>query len=109
MTSMLSWDTIQSNALVFSKRWKDAQNEKSESQSFIRDFLVIFGIDDAAEAGRFENPALREESRGFMDYFMPKKIAIEMKSKGKNLNEAYKQLKDYIVHLPAEEMPELQI
>jgi len=104
---MLTWDTLQSNALAFSLRWKDAKNEKSEAQSFVRDFLAIFGIDDAAAVGRFENPALKEEGRGFMDYFLPKKIAIEMKSKGKDLSEAYKQLKDYIVHLPAEEMPEL--
>ena len=73
----------------------------------LRDFLAIFGIDDAAAVGRFENPATREESRGFMDYFLPKKIALEMKSKGKDLNEAYKQLKDYTVHLPADEMPEI--
>ena len=104
---MLTWDTIQSNALAFAIRWKDAKNEKSEAQMFVRDFLAIFGIDDAAAVGRFENPAARDESRGFMDYFMPKKIAIEMKSKGKDLNEAYKQLKDYIVHLSADEMPEL--
>jgi hypothetical protein len=104
---MLTWDNIQSNALAFSIRWKDAKNEKSEAQSFVRDFLAIFGIDDAAAVGRFENPALRDESRGFMDYFLPKNIAIEMKTKGKDLSEAYKQLKEYIVHLPAEKMPEL--
>jgi len=104
---MLTWDDIQSNALAFAIRWKDAKNEKSEAQMFVRYFLSIFGIDDAAAVGRFENPALKEEGRGFMDYFLPKKIAIEMKSQGKDLNEAYKQLKDYIVHLPADEMPEL--
>ena len=104
---MLSWNHVQSNAVAFALRWKDAKNEKSEAQSFIRDFLAIFGIDDAATSGRFENPATREEGRGFMDYFLPKKIAIEMKSKGKDLNEAYKQLKEYTVHLPSDEMPEL--
>jgi hypothetical protein len=30
-----------------------------------------------------------------------------MKTKGKDLNKAYEQLKDYIIHLPAEEMPDL--
>jgi hypothetical protein len=104
---MLTWDAIQSNAFAFSKRWKDGKNEKSESQMFVRDFLAIFGIEDPAAVGRFENPALREESHGFMDYFLPKKIAIEMKSKGKDLAEAYKQLKEYVVHLSVDEMPEL--
>ena len=103
----LSWDTIQSNAVAFTKRWQDARNEKSEAQSFVRDFLAVFGVEDAAAVGRFENPATREETRGFMDYFLPQKIAIEMKSRGKDVGDAYKQLKDYTVHLPAGEMPEL--
>ena len=30
----LSWDEIQANAVVFSKRWKDASNEEASGQSF---------------------------------------------------------------------------
>ena len=104
---MLTWEAIQSNAVAFALRWKNANNEKSEAQMFVRDFLEVFGVD--VTVGRFENPATKEESRGFMDYFLPKKIAIEMKSKGKDLTIAYKQLKDYIVHLPGNEMPELMM
>jgi len=103
----LSWEIIHANATAFQKRWKDKRSEKSEAQSFVRDFLAVFGVEDAAAVGRFEDPALRESGRGWMDYFWPKQIAIEMKSKGKDLDEAYKQLKDYVVHLPVEEMPEL--
>ena len=76
---MFTWEAIQSNAVAFAIRWEDAKNEKSEAQMFVREFLEIFGMD--ATIGRFENPAAKEESRGFMDYFLPKKIAIEMKSK----------------------------
>lgn len=103
----LSWDEIQQNAITFSKRWKDGFDEKSEAQSFVRDFLRVFGVEDAAAVGRFEERAQRDSGRGFMDYFWPKKIAIEMKSKGRNLNHAYAQLVDYLSHLPEEEMPEL--
>ena len=103
----LSWDAIQANALAFSKRWKDGHDEKSEAQSFVRDFLAVFGVEDASIVGRFEERALRETGRGFMDYFWAKKIAIEMKSRGKNLADAYEQLKDYVFHLKADEMPEL--
>ena len=103
----LSWDEIQAKALAFSKRWKDASDEKSEAQSFLRDFLAVFGVDDAAAVGTFEEKALRESGRGWMDYFWPKQIAIEMKSKGKDLNTAYDQLKDYVLHLSAEDMPDL--
>ena len=104
---MLTWDAIQSNAFAFAKRWQNAKREKSESQSFVRDFLTIFGIEDVVAVGGLENHATQEESYGFIDCFLPKKIAIEMKSKGKDLQEAYTQLKKYVIHLPAEEMPEL--
>ena len=61
---MLTWDILQSNALAFSLRWKDADSEKSEAQSFIRDFLAIFGIVDAAAIGRFENPVHYNRTTG---------------------------------------------
>jgi hypothetical protein len=103
----LSWEEIQANAVRFTKRWKDAWDEKSEAQSFVRAFLAVFGVEDASAVGRFEQRALREQGRGFMDYFWPQKIAIEMKTKGKDLNGAYEQLKEYVLHLPAEDMPGL--
>ncbi|MCL2304154.1 MAG: hypothetical protein FWC43_02280 [Planctomycetaceae bacterium] len=105
----LSWDTIQSNAIAFSKRWKDASDEKSDGQNFVRDFLAVFGVEDAAAVGRFEERALRESGRGFMDFLWPKKIAVEMKSKGKDLKDAYRQLKDYVLHLSTEVMPDLMM
>jgi len=103
----LTWDDILANAVSFSKRWKDAHDEMSEAQSFVRDFLAVFGVQDPLTVGRFEERAQRESGRGRMDYFWPKQIAIEMKSKGKDLGEAYRQLKDYVIHLPSDDMPEL--
>ena len=104
---MLTWDEIQIKAVAFAKRWQDAWDEKSEAQSFIRDLLAVFGVADAAAVGRFEERALRDEGRGFMDYFWPKQIAIEMKTRGKDLALAYEQLKEYVLHLPAPDMPDL--
>jgi len=43
---LLAWDSIQSNAIAFSKRWKDGRNEVAEAQSFTTDFLHVFGVDD---------------------------------------------------------------
>jgi hypothetical protein len=103
----LTWDEIQANAVAFSKRWKDAWDEKSEAQSFVRDFLAVFGVKDAAAVGRFEKRAQRDDGRSFMDYFWKTRIAIEMKTKGKDLPRAYQQLAEYVLHLPAEEMPDL--
>jgi len=103
----LSWDEIQGRAAAFAKRWKNGWDEKSEAQSFVRDLLAVFGVEDAAAAGRFEERAQRQDGKGFMDYFWRKKIAIEMKSKGRDLDQAYEQLADYLSHLPQDEIPEL--
>ena len=68
----LSWEAIQQNAVTFAKRWKDAWDEKSEAQGFVEGLLRVFGVDDSRAVGRFEERALREAGRGFMDYFWPK-------------------------------------
>ena len=103
----LSWEEITANAIAFSNRWKDARSEKSEAQSFVSAFLRVFGIEDPAAVGRFENPAKRGSNDGWMDYFCPNRIAIEMKSKGKDLTKAYQQLRDYVFSQPSDDMPEL--
>ncbi|MCL2304153.1 MAG: hypothetical protein FWC43_02275 [Planctomycetaceae bacterium] len=105
----LSREQIKQNAVAFSERWKDASDEKSDGQNFVRDFLAVFGVSDAATVGRFEERALRDSGRGFMDYLWPKMIAVEMKSKGKDLEDAYKQLKDYVLHLSTEVIPDLMM
>jgi hypothetical protein len=66
---LLTWDMMQAKALAFSKRWKDGSDEKSEAQSFVRDFLQVFGVEDAAAVGAFEERAQRDAGKGFMDYF----------------------------------------
>jgi len=42
----LPWETIQANAIAFSRRWKDARNEEAQGQTFVVDFLRVFGVDD---------------------------------------------------------------
>ena len=74
---------------------------------FLRDFLAVFGVDDPGAAGRFEKRTQRDAGQGRMDYLWPRRIAIEMKSRGKDLGEAYKQLKEYVLHLPTDEIPDL--
>jgi len=77
----LSWDEIQANAITFSKRWKDARNEEAEAQSFVTDFLRVFGVDDPVQLGDFEYKAPLSGGRtGYIDYVWKGSIAIEMKS-----------------------------
>ena len=106
----LSWESIQSRAVAFAKKWQEAHNEESEAQSFEREFMQVFGVADptAKGVGRFEwRVPLDDGHNGYIDYFWPGHIAIEMKSAGKSLSDAYKQLANYVLHLPGELMPDL--
>ncbi|MCL1980220.1 MAG: class I SAM-dependent DNA methyltransferase [Proteobacteria bacterium] len=104
----LSWDAIQANAVKFSARWQDAHSEEAEGQAFTLDFFRVFGLDDPASTGAFEHKVPLDDGRtGYIDYLWKKRIAIEMKSLGKDLNKAYAQLKEYVFHLPDDEMPDL--
>jgi hypothetical protein len=57
---MHTWESIRSHAYAFAQRWQNAKNEKSEAQMFVRDFLTIFGINDAAEKMAKLHDALKE-------------------------------------------------
>ncbi|MDR2199788.1 MAG: N-6 DNA methylase [Deltaproteobacteria bacterium] len=108
----LSWDQIYDNASSFSNRWENGQKEKSQSQLFVSDLLKVFGVDIKSDIqekdGGFEFPVkISEHNAGLIDFFWKKNIAIEMKSKGKNLTEAFKQLQNYMRHLPEDEIPDL--
>jgi len=104
----LAWDDIQVNAIAFSKRWKDAKNEEAEAQSFLVDFLRVFGVTDPLKVGDFEAKVpLSGGTAGYVDYLWKKKIAIEMKSRGKDLAAAFKQLQTYMQNLPDDDIPDL--
>jgi len=104
----LTWDMIQANALAFSRKWQTAKNEEAEAQSFQTEFLRVFGIIDPLSVGAFEYKLpLKGGKTGYIDYLWKSKIAIEMKSRGKDLNEAFAQLQNYMQNLPPEEIPDL--
>lgn len=103
----LSWDQIRDNAIRFSKKFENVVREEADGQSFVHDFIELFGIEDARSAGTFEYRVFKDNSqKGYIDYLCPGKIAIEMKSLGKDLKKAYEQLEGYIAHLDTD-MPKL--
>ena len=105
---MLTWDSIQSNAVAFSKRWRDGHNEEAQAQPFTEDFLQVFGVSDPEAIGDFEYKVpLSGNKTGYIDYLWKGQIAIEMKSRGKDLTGAFEQLRAYMTHLPDEEIPDL--
>ena len=105
---MLSWDYILSNAIAFSRRWRDGRNEKAEAQAFILDFLNVFGVEDPVKDGFFEyKVALSGNRTGYIDFLWKGQIAIEMKSRGLSLASAFEQLRAYMKYLPEKEIPDL--
>ena len=65
-------------------------------------------MDDPIRLGAFEYKVRLSDTRiGFVDYLWKGQIAIEMKSRGKDLTAAYEQLREYMMHLPEEEIPDL--
>ncbi|MDR2693412.1 MAG: N-6 DNA methylase [Chitinispirillales bacterium] len=104
---MTTHPKITSLAVAFSKKWENATIEKRESQVFLRDFLGIFGI-TIVPSEHFEYTVNKNAGeRGYIDCLIRAKIAVEMKSRGEDLDRAFEQLKDYVQYLPQDDIPKI--
>ena len=91
-----SWNEIRKAAAAFSKRWKNAYDEKSQAQSFLKEFFAVFGV-DAVTVATFEHRVkFTDGSQGYADCFWQGKILVEMKSRGKDLDAAFQQAMEYV-------------
>ena len=97
---MKSWNEIRKAATALSKRWKDAYDEKSQAQSFLKEFFAVFGVDAVAVATFEHRVKFSDGSQGYADCFWQGKILVEMKSRGKDLDAAFQQALDYVRSLP---------
>ncbi|MEY3329928.1 MAG: hypothetical protein RLZZ115_2811, partial [Cyanobacteriota bacterium] len=80
-------------------------SEKSESQSFWNDFFNVFGI-SRRRVGSFELPIKKADNKqGFIDLLWKGIILVEHKSRGKDLDKATQQAKDYFPNLKEHELP----
>jgi len=102
---MLSWGDIETRAISFQKRWVSTIGEEKQlSNNFQNDFMQVFGVDWNIGLNQHQI-YLKDGSIGYIDYFIPGKILIEMKSKGKSLKTAYTQAMTYVEALKPEEKP----
>lgn len=102
----LGWNEIQKKAIKFVHEWYGVTNERAEAQSFLNEFLNVFGV-SRKKVAFFENPIEKTNGhKGFIDMLWKGKILVEMKSKGKNLENAYNQAFDYVIKLKDYEIPE---
>ena len=101
----LSWNEIKDRALQFSKEWADTAREEADAKPFLIEFFNVFGINQR-KVGSFEHKVKKlNDADGYIDMLWKGQILIEMKSKGKNLDKAYTQAKDYIHGLKQHELP----
>lgn len=101
----LSWNEIKSRALAFSKEWETEVSEDAEAKSFWDDFFNVFGI-SRRRVATFEQQVKKIDDRtGFIDLLWKGQILIEHKSRGKSLDKAYQQAKDYFPGLKESELP----
>lgn len=70
--------------------------EKGEGQTFLNRFWNVFGYRDVHDAGgKFEDKVKIDKSTKFSDMLIEGKILVEMKSRGENLDNHWKQAKNY--------------
>ena len=104
---MLGWTEIETRAVRFQKQWKNCTgDERQDAQTFEKDFVNVFGVDFRDGLHEYQI-RLKDGRIGYIDYLIPGKILIEMKSKGKSLASAYSQAMEYVHSLKPEEVPKL--
>ncbi|MDX2128943.1 MAG: DNA methyltransferase [Chloroherpetonaceae bacterium] len=103
----LSWNEIKERAIAFSKEWENAESEQSDAQPFLIDFFNVFGISRKRVATFERKVKTLGNAEGYIDLLWRGMILIEMKSRGKNLDKAYEQAKEYLHGLSDFELPKL--
>ncbi|MEI6387948.1 MAG: type IIL restriction-modification enzyme MmeI [Spirochaetota bacterium] len=79
----------------FEREHEGDRDEKSQAQTFWRDFFAIFCI-SPQRVGQFEAKAKTAKGNvGFMDFFWPGTLLVEHKSRDKDLDVAIQQALDY--------------
>lgn len=101
----LSLNEIKKRAVAFSKEWENESSEDAEAKSFWDGFFNIFGIPRRRVATFEQQVKKQDQKQGYIDLLWKGKLLIEHKSRGKDLERAYKQAKDYFPGLRDEELP----
>ena len=100
-----SWNEIKDRALKFSNEWAGTSNEEADAKPFLDAFFDVFGI-TRKKIGTFEYRVKKlSEAGGYIDLLWKGTILVEMKSRGKNLDKAFEQAKEYTYGLQQHELP----
>lgn len=101
----LNWNEIKERAVKFSKEWENTTNEEADAKPFLDAFFDVFGI-SRKKIGTFEHRVKKlSNADGYIDLLWKGVILVEMKSRGKNLDKAFVQAKEYTHGLKEHELP----
>jgi hypothetical protein len=101
----LSWNEIKDRALRFSREWQGESSEDAEAKSFWDGFFDVFGV-SRRRVANFERKVKKLDGKdGYIDLLWKGVLLIEHKSRGKNLERAHMQARDYFHGLTDAELP----
>ncbi|WP_208491281.1 class I SAM-dependent DNA methyltransferase [Paraburkholderia tropica] len=101
----LSFVEIRRRLSAFVIQWKDAKRENADAKLFWARFYECYGV--RPESATIYEKAVDklDGARGFIDSFIPGRLIVEHKSRGKSLDSAFAQATDYFLALPEGERP----
>lgn len=102
---LLSWNEIRTRAVTFAKEWEGETSESAEAKSFWDGFFDVFGISRRRVAAFEQSVKKAGGEQGYVDLLWKGLLLVEHKSKGKNLEKAYGQARDYFPGLKESELP----
>jgi len=101
----LSWNEIKDRALKYSRKWADETSEDAEAKSFLDEFFEVFGV-PRERVATFEHRVKKQDGKdGYIDLLWKGILLVEHKSRGKDLDRAFQQAKDYFPGLKDRDAP----
>lgn len=101
----LSWNEIKDRALRFAREWADESSEDAEAKSFWDGFFDVFGV-SRRRVANFERKVKKLDGKdGYIDLLWKGVLLVEHKSRGKDLDRAHGQARDYFHGLTDPELP----
>ena len=101
----LSWNEIKDRARRFSREWAEEASEDAEAKSFWDAFFEVFGV-SRRRVATFERRVKKIDGKdGYIDLLWKGVLLIEHKSRGKDLDRAHGQARDYFHGLTDAELP----
>ncbi|GAB3634551.1 hypothetical protein GCM10027422_01410 [Hymenobacter arcticus] len=101
----LSLSELKDRAIRFAQEWQDSTDERADAQSFWIDFFHVFDVKRRRVAS-FEVPIKKADGKqGFIDLLWKGTLLVEHKSRGRSLDRAGQQARDYFPGLKDHELP----